>query len=64
MTSFRKHSLRAAADFSGPATSQFSRFLKYHLDVAVYNLNQLSKKQAKQFSANFQFIAARELIIP
>ena len=52
MTSVRKHSLIAAAQFSGLATSQFSRFLKNHTDVAVYNLNQLSKKQAKQFSVH------------
>ena len=61
MISVRKHSLRAAADFSGLATSQFSRFLKNHPDVAVYNLDQLSKKQAKQFCAALKSLAKRQL---
>ena len=61
MISVRKHSLRAAAQFSGLATSQFSRFLKNHPDVAAYNLNQLSKKQAKQFSALIKSLAKRQL---
>ncbi|MFH1673538.1 MAG: transposase [Pseudomonadota bacterium] len=30
--------------------SQFSRFLRKHADLAVYTLQNLSKKQAKQFS--------------
>jgi hypothetical protein len=61
MTSVRKHSLSAGAKFSGLATSQFSRFLKNHSDVAVYNLNQLSKKQAKQFSALIDCLEKRRL---
>lgn len=61
MISVRKHSLRAAADFSGLATSQFSRFLKNHTDVAVYNLDQLSKKQAKQFTAVLKPLAKSQL---
>ena len=61
MISVRKHSLRAAADFSGLATSQFSRFLKNHTDVAVYNLNQLSKKQAKQFCPVLKSLAKGQL---
>ena len=61
MISVRKHSLRAAAEFSGLTTSQFSRFLKNHPDVAVYNLNQLSKNQAKQFSALIHCLAKRQL---
>ena len=51
MLSVRKHSLTAAASFSGLRTSQFSRFLKNHSDVAVYQLDQLSKKQARRFSS-------------
>ena len=39
----------------------FTRFLKNHTDVAVYNLNQLSKKQAKQFSAVINFLAKSQL---
>ena len=43
------------------ATSQFSRFLKNHADVAVYNLDQLSKKQAKQFCAVINCLAKSQL---
>ncbi len=50
MVSTRKHSLDEAARFSGMNKSQFSRFLKNHSELAVYNLHALSKKQAKQFS--------------
>ena len=51
MISVRKHSLTEAARFSGLATSQFSRFLSNHPDIAVCHLNLLSKKQARQFSS-------------
>ncbi len=37
MVSFRKHSLTAAAKFSRLATSQISRFLKYHADNEILN---------------------------
>ena len=50
MVSTRKHSLDEAARFSGMNKSQFSRFLKNHSGLAVYNLHFLSKKQANQFS--------------
>ena len=50
MISTRKHSLTAAALFSGMNKSQFSRFLKGNCKLAVHNLQELSKKQAKQFS--------------
>jgi hypothetical protein len=50
MVSTRKHSLDEAARFSGMNKSQFSRFLKNHSALAVYNLHVLSKKQANQFS--------------
>ena len=50
MVSTRKHTLQEAARFSGFNKSQFSRLLKDHAGLAVYNLSQLSKKQAKQFS--------------
>ena len=56
MISTRKHTLHEAARFSGLCKSQFSRFLKNHFGLAVYNLNQLSKKQAKQFSGIVQFL--------
>ena len=43
-----KHSLEEAARFSGLHKSQFSKMLKAHSNVAVYTLESLSKKQAKQ----------------
>jgi hypothetical protein len=61
MISVRKHSLTAAAKFSGLQTSQFSRFLKNHWDVAVYHLDQLSKKQARQFSSALKSLSAGQL---
>ncbi len=45
-----KHSLEEAARFSGLHKSQFSKMLKAHSHVAVYTLESLSKKQAKQVS--------------
>jgi len=50
MVSVRKHSLQEVAKFSGQNKSQYSRLLKNHSGLAVYSLDQLSKKQAKQFS--------------
>ena len=61
MLSTRKHSLTAAARFSGLQTSQFSRFLKNHSDVAVYQLDQLSKKQARQFSSAIKSLSAGQV---
>ena len=61
MVSVRKHSLSAAARFSGLQTSQFSRLLKNHPGVAVYQLNQLSKKQARQFSPAIEFLSSGRL---
>ena len=49
MVATRKHSMRQAAAFSGLHSSQFSRLLKNHPQLAVYNLRQLSRKQARQF---------------
>ncbi len=61
MVSVRKHSLSAAAKFSGLASSQFSRFLSNHPDIAVYHLDQLSKKQARQFSSAMNMLANGKL---
>ena len=61
MVSVRKHSLTAAARFSGLATSQFSRFLSGHSDIAVYHLDQLSKRQARQFSQSINTLADGKL---
>ncbi len=49
-----KHSLEEAARFSGLHKSQFSKMLKFHRNVAVYTLESLSKKQAKQVSKSLQ----------
>ena len=61
MMTARKHSLTAAASFSGLQASQFSRFLRNHWRVAVYQLDQLSKRQARQFSAAIESLAAGQL---
>ena len=45
-----KHSLEEAARFSRLHTSQFSKMLKAHSNVAVSTLESLSKKQAKHVS--------------
>jgi hypothetical protein len=50
MVAPRKHSLEEAARFSGLHKSQFSKMLKAHSKVAVYTLENLSKKQAKQMA--------------
>jgi hypothetical protein len=46
----QKHSLTEAARFTGLGKSAFCRLLRDHCKVAVYTLDELSKKQAKQFS--------------
>jgi len=46
----RKKSLGEASLFSGIAKSLFSRLLQMYSNLAVYTLENLSKKQAKQFS--------------
>jgi hypothetical protein len=61
MTTARKHSLQEAAKFSGLNKSQFCRFLKNHLAVAVYNLDQLSKKEAKRLSKALKYLAKNTL---
>ena len=50
MVSTRKHSIHGAARFSGMNKSQFSRLLKNHAGLSVYTLQNLSRKQARQFS--------------
>jgi len=61
MVSFRKHSIDAAATFSNSSKSRFSKFLMNHSDLAVVKLDELSKKQAKQFGKNILFMADGEL---
>lgn len=50
MASSRKHTLTAAARFSGSSKSRFHYFLKDHSETSIYALSELSKKQARQFS--------------
>lgn len=45
-----KHSLEEAARFSGLHKPQFCKMLTHHCNVAIYTLESLSKKQAKQFA--------------
>ena len=45
-----KHSIEEASRFSGINKSQFSKYLKNYAGLAVYNLENLSKKHAKQFA--------------
>ena len=47
-SSSRKHTLTAAARFSDSSKSKYHYFLKDHSQIAVYALNELSKKQARQ----------------
>jgi hypothetical protein len=46
----QKHSVTEAARFSGLNKSVFCKLLRDHFNVAVYTLEELSKRQAKQFA--------------
>lgn len=46
----QKHSLTEAARFTGLNKSAFCKVLRDHFKVAAYTLDELSKKQAKQFA--------------
>lgn len=61
MISARKHSLKAAGQFVGLHSSQFSRFLFNHLDLAKASLSQLSRKQAKILAKRMRFLANNKL---
>lgn len=61
MISSNKHSCTAAAEFAKSSKSKFSKFLKNHWDLAVYKLDELSKKQAKQFSKSIELLANGQL---
>jgi len=50
MVETRKHSLDFAAVLSGLHKSQFCRWLQDHHGLAAYTLDQLSKRQAKQYA--------------
>ena len=55
MVSVRKHSLQEAAAFSNSSKSRFSKFLKEHPDLAIVKVDELSKRQARQFGQCLQF---------
>lgn len=59
MVPTRKHSLQGAEEFSGINRSSFSKLLKNHSEVAVYNLGNLSKRQAKQFSKVLKYLGKK-----
>ena len=61
MISARKHSLKAASQFSGLHISQFSRFLSNHPDLAKSSLSQLSRKQSKTLAKRMRFLANNKL---
>jgi hypothetical protein len=61
MISYRKHSCTAAAEFASANKSNFSKFLKNHWELAIYKLDELSKKQAKQFSKSIALLANGKL---
>lgn len=61
MISTRKRSITAAAEFSRSSKSRFSKFLKNHSDLAVYKLDELSKKQSKQFAKSIQLLGDGKL---
>jgi hypothetical protein len=61
MISARKHSLKAAGQFVGLHSSQFSRFLLNHQDLAKASLFQLSRKQSKVLAKRMRFLANNKL---
>lgn len=61
MTSARKHSLKAAGQFVGLHSSQFSRFLSNHQDLAEASLAHLSRKQSKIMAKRMRFLANNKL---
>lgn len=61
MTSARKHSLKAAGQFVGLHSSQFSRFLLNHQDLAEASLAHLSRKNSKLLAKRMRFLANNKL---
>jgi hypothetical protein len=61
MVSSNKHSCTAAAEFAKSSKSNFSKFLNNHSDLAIHKLDELSKKQAKQFGKSIEFLANGQL---
>jgi hypothetical protein len=61
LSSTRKHTIHAASEFSGLCKSSFSKLLRNHPEIAIFKLNELSKKQAKQFGKFIRFMADGKL---
>jgi hypothetical protein len=61
MTSARKHTLKAAGQFTGLHSSQFSRFLSNHQGLAKDSLSQLSRRQSKILAKKMRFLADDKL---
>lgn len=61
MVPVRKHSLQEAAAFTNSSKSHFSRFLKDHSKLSVIKLDELSKKEARQFGKSVRFLADGKL---
>jgi hypothetical protein len=51
MVETRKHSLKFASGLSGTDSPRFSKFLRNNNKIAWYTLENLSKKEAKRYSA-------------
>src|SRR5215470_8618148 len=54
MVATTKHSLKEAARFSGLHPSLFAKLLHTHAQMAITTLDQLSKRQARQFALALQ----------
>jgi hypothetical protein len=61
MVQVRKHSLQEAAAFTNSSRSHFSKFLKDHSELSVIKLDELSKKEARQFGKPVRFLADGKL---
>jgi len=61
MVPVRKHSLKEAAALTNSSKSHFSRFLRDHCKLSVIKLNELSKKQARQFGKTIRFLSDGKL---
>jgi hypothetical protein len=61
MVPVRKHSFQEAAALTNSSKSDFSRFMKDHSKLSVIKLEELSKKQARQFGKTIRFLADGKL---
>ena len=56
-----KHSIEEASRFSGINKSQFSNYLKNYAGLAAYNLENLSKTQAKRLAKELKYLEKNRL---